>query len=224
MGFDVRRRTVCVAVGATTLLAFGALAAQSSAARIALNASCYLNTDRSTARVTIAGRGFLPSSSVDIGGGVFGNVTTDPAGNFVTTVWAPNATLKPGARKFRVTASEDTGQKVLASTTGHYTMAGVAFSDTLPAGLVVSTPNGLAGTCGAGTITATAGSGVVSLAGGTLAASGSATIAICVLGTDSPAPTVQGAPAGSEMTMPSSQSPSPMRMSPCAPRPTESRR
>jgi hypothetical protein len=129
MGFDVRRRTVCVAVGATTLLAFGALAAQSSAARIALNASCYLNTDRSTARVTIAGRGFLPSSSVDIGGGVFGNVTTDPAGNFVTTVWAPNATLKPGARKFRVTASEDTGQKVLASTTGHYTMAGVAFSD-----------------------------------------------------------------------------------------------
>jgi hypothetical protein len=129
MGLDVRRRTVCVAVGATTLLAFGALAAQSSAARIALNASCYLNTDRSTARVTIAGRGFLPSSSVDIGGGVFGNVTTDPAGNFVTTVWAPNATLKPGARKFRVTASEDTGQKVLASTTGHYTMAGVAFSD-----------------------------------------------------------------------------------------------
>jgi len=129
MGFDVRRRTVCVAVGATTLLAFGALAAQSSAARIALNASCYLNTDRSTARVTIAGRGFLPSSSVDIGGGVFGNVTTDPAGNFVTTVRAPNATLKPGARKFRVTASEDTGQKVLASTTGHYTMAGVAFSD-----------------------------------------------------------------------------------------------
>jgi hypothetical protein len=132
MGFDVRRRTACVAVGATTLLTSGALAAQSSAAQIALNASCYLNTDRSTARVTIAGRGFFASTSVDIGGGVFGNVTTDSAGNFVTTVRAPNATLKPGARKFSVTASDasiDTGQKVTASTTGHYTMAGVAFSD-----------------------------------------------------------------------------------------------
>jgi hypothetical protein len=47
MGFDVRRRTIGVAAGATTLLASGALAAQSSAAQIALDASCYLNTDRS---------------------------------------------------------------------------------------------------------------------------------------------------------------------------------
>ena len=132
MGFDVRRSTACVAVGATTLLASGALAAQSSAAQIALNAPCYFNTDRSTATVTIAGSGFLASSTVDIGGGVFGNVTTDPAGNFLTTVRAPNATIRPGARKFNVTASDedlDTGQKVTASTTGHYTMAGVAFSD-----------------------------------------------------------------------------------------------
>jgi hypothetical protein len=113
-------------------LASGALAAQSSAAQIALNASCYLNTDRSTAVVTISGRGFLPSSSVDIGGGVFGNATTDPAGSFVTTVRAPNATIKPGARKFKVTASDenvDTGQQVTAVTTGYYTVAGVAFSD-----------------------------------------------------------------------------------------------
>jgi hypothetical protein len=132
MGFDVRRRSACLAVGAMTLLASGALAAQSSAARIALNAGCYLNTDRSTAKVTIVGSGFFPSSSVDIGGGVFGNVTTDPAGNFLTTVRAPHATIKPGARRFNVTASDenfDTGQKVTASTTGHYTMAGVAFSD-----------------------------------------------------------------------------------------------
>ena len=78
---------------------------------------------RSTAKVTIVGSGFFPSSSVDIGGGVFGNVTTDPAGNFLTTVRAPHATIKPGARRFNVTASDenfDTGQKVTASTTGHY--------------------------------------------------------------------------------------------------------
>jgi len=42
-------------------------------------------------------------------------------------------------------------------------LSGVAFTDNLPAGLVVATPNGLTGTCGSGTITATAGSGSVSL-------------------------------------------------------------
>jgi uncharacterized repeat protein (TIGR01451 family) len=60
---------------------------------------------------------------------------------------------------------------------------GVAFTDSLPAGLVVSTPNGLTGTCGSGTITATAGSGLVSLSGGTIAANGSCTFLVNVAGT-----------------------------------------
>ena len=60
-------------------------------------------------------------------------------------------------------------------------LTGVGFTDTLPAGLVVDTPNGLAGTCGGGTITATAGSNSVSLAGATLAAGGSCVFAIDVL-------------------------------------------
>ena len=54
-------------------------------------------------------------------------------------------------------------------------LSGVAFSDTLPAGLEVATPNGLSSTCG-GTTTAVAGSGSVSLAAGTLASSGSCSI------------------------------------------------
>ena len=44
----------------------------------------------------------------------------------------------------------------------------IAFTDTLPAGLVVATPNGEIGSCGAGTITAVAGSNTISLMGGTL--------------------------------------------------------
>src|SRR5262249_8325728 len=62
-------------------------------------------------------------------------------------------------------------------------LTGVAFTDTLPVGLVVATPNGLSGTCGSGTITAVAGSGSVSLSGGTLAMNGSCTFSVNVTAT-----------------------------------------
>lgn len=60
-------------------------------------------------------------------------------------------------------------------------ISAVAFTDTFPANLFVATPNNLTGSCGAGTITAVAGSGSVSLSGGTIAASGSCTFAIDVI-------------------------------------------
>ncbi|HEX3565518.1 MAG TPA: Ig-like domain repeat protein, partial [Acidimicrobiales bacterium] len=59
-------------------------------------------------------------------------------------------------------------------------LTGIGFTDSLPSGLTVATPNGLTGTCGTGTITAIAGSGSVSLAGGTVAASGSCTFSVNV--------------------------------------------
>jgi hypothetical protein len=62
-------------------------------------------------------------------------------------------------------------------------LTGVSFTDSMPAGLVVATPNGLTGSCGGGTITAAAGSGAVSLAGGTLAASASCSFSVKVQGT-----------------------------------------
>lgn len=61
------------------------------------------------------------------------------------------------------------------------TLTGVAFSDTLPSGLIMATPSGLSITCG-GTATATAGSSLVSLSGASLAAGAFCTITLNVYG------------------------------------------
>ncbi len=60
------------------------------------------------------------------------------------------------------------------------TLTGIAFTDTFPAGIVVATPNGLSGSCGGGTITATQASGVVSLSGASLATNTSCTFSVNV--------------------------------------------
>ncbi|GAB3970096.1 hypothetical protein GCM10027615_25750 [Plantactinospora veratri] len=64
-------------------------------------------------------------------------------------------------------------------------LTGVSFTDALPAGLVVATPSGVAGSCGGGTITAAAGGGSISLAGAALPAGGSCTFSVNVTGTTS---------------------------------------
>jgi uncharacterized repeat protein (TIGR01451 family) len=62
-------------------------------------------------------------------------------------------------------------------------LTGIAFTDTLPAGLVVATPNGRAGSCLGGTVTAAAGSGTVSLTGEILVPSATCTVIVNVTGT-----------------------------------------
>jgi arabinogalactan endo-1,4-beta-galactosidase len=73
----------------------------------------------------------------------------------------------------------------LSNPNASVSLGGIGFTDSLPSGQVVASPNGLTGSCGGGTIAALAGSNNVSLSSATLAASASCTFSVNVAGTAS---------------------------------------
>jgi hypothetical protein len=79
--------------------------------------------------------------------------------------------------------NESTSLSLTINNPNDSSLTGVGFTDALPQGLVVSTPNGLTGSCDMGTIVASAGSGAVSLTGATLAGGTSCTFSVNVTGT-----------------------------------------
>lgn len=70
----------------------------------------------------------------------------------------------------------------LSNPNSSLSLSGIGFTDALPSGLTISTPNGLTGSCGSGTITAAAGSNSVGLSGATLVSSASCSFAVNVVG------------------------------------------
>jgi CSLREA domain-containing protein/uncharacterized repeat protein (TIGR01451 family) len=145
-----------------------------SAGTIAANGSC-------TVAVNVTGTtAGVKNNSVQVSSTEGGTGNTS---NASITVVAPPVIIKAfGAASIPLNGSTSLTFTIQNNNTTT-TLTGVGYGDTLPSGLVVATPNGLTGSCGGGTITATAGSGSVSLSGATLAPSTSCTFAINVTGT-----------------------------------------
>ncbi len=111
--------------------------------------------------------------------------------NATLTVLAPPAISKAfGAASIPLSGSTTTLSFTLSNPNSANPLTGIAFSDNIPANLVISTPNGLTGTCqtvagtvtAAGSITATQGTNAVSLSGLGLAASGACIFSVNVSG------------------------------------------
>ncbi|HSP17686.1 MAG TPA: hypothetical protein VLV78_23275 [Thermoanaerobaculia bacterium] len=148
--------------------------------------------------VTLAGASLAPGASCTVSLNVLGttsgvknnsvtvsstNAGTGNTSNASLTVFSPPTISKAfGAASIPLGGSTSLSFTINNPNAG-IGLTGVGFSDTLPAGLVISTPNGATGTCGGGTITATAGTNVISLSGASLAASSSCTFSVNVTGT-----------------------------------------
>ena len=162
--------------GGGTITAVAASSSVSlSGATLATNSSCTFSVNVTG---TTTGAKANTSAAVTSTNGGTGN-TASATLNVVNTI---TATKTFGAPTIPLNTSTSMSF-TLTNPNAAAGLTGVSFTDTLPAGLVVSTPNGLSGSCGSGTITATAGSGTVSLTGGTIAASGNCTFSVNVTGT-----------------------------------------
>jgi hypothetical protein len=136
--------------------------------------STHGNTDQNCPPAVVTTTPATPSVSAD-GSGTWTsnppNPGVPPLPPTISKAFGAGTFAQGGATTLSFTLTNPT-QNVAA-------LSGVGFTDNLPAGLVVATPNGLAGSC-SGTITAVAGSTSVSLTGSTLAASGSCSFAVNV--------------------------------------------
>jgi hypothetical protein len=108
------------------------------------------------------------------------NVGTGNTSNASVGVVAPPSISK----SFGTASIPLTGSTTLSFTTQNNnattTLTGIGFTDTLPAGLIISTPNGLSGSCSGGTITATQGTTSISLSGASLVAGASCNFSVSV--------------------------------------------
>jgi len=169
-----------------------------------LNGSCgggTITADEDSATISLSGATLTAASSctfsVNVRSPVSGGVLNNTTGNVTSTNGGTGNTASahvtavipavPDKVAFGAATIPLNGTTSLSFTIRNpnstVTLTGVSLSDSLPAGLVVATPNGLNGSCGGGTITAVAGSAAVSLSGATLATTESCTFSVNITGT-----------------------------------------
>ena len=156
--------------GGTATAAPGSGTISLTGGSIAISASCSIS-----ATVTAPEGIYINSVQVTSTNGGTGNTST--ATVFVAT--PPNLSKAFGEVAITPNSSV-TLTFTLSNPNKVVTLNTLAFSDTLPAGLVVSTPNGLTGSCDGGTITAPAGSNLITLGSASLPAGASCTFSVSV--------------------------------------------
>lgn len=110
---------------------------------------------------------------------------TDTCGNqtvFSNSVPPPIITKTFGAASVGLGGSTTLTFKIENTAVNAIPLNGIGFTDTLPSGLSVATPNGIVGSCGGGTISAVAASNVVSLSGASLGANATCSFSVNVIG------------------------------------------
>jgi uncharacterized repeat protein (TIGR01451 family) len=158
--------------GGTITATAGSGSVSLSGATIAAGASCTFSVN---VTAVATGNQTNTTSAVTSSGGGTGNAATASI-----NVLAPDLQIAKAFGAATIGLNGTTSLTFTLTNPNAAALTGVAFTDPLPAGLVVATPNGLTGSCGGGTITATAGSGSVSLSGATIAAGASCTFSVNV--------------------------------------------
>ncbi|MBK9965663.1 MAG: VCBS repeat-containing protein [Holophagales bacterium] len=185
--------------GGTPTAVAGAASVSLSAGTLAASATCSVSLDIQGISAGVKTNSAFASSTE---GG-----TGTAASASLTVGAAPGITKAFGAASIALDGSTSLSFTITNPNTA-LALSNVSFTDTLPAGLVISTPNGITGSCGGGTITATAGASSLSLSGGTVVSLGSCTFAANVTGstagtknnTTGPISSTESGPGGTSNT------------------------
>jgi CSLREA domain-containing protein len=120
------------------------------------------------------------TNTATVSGGGETNTSNDTGTDSTIVVAAPTI-----SEAFNPTSVAPNANSTVTFTLGNpgansISLTGVAFSDTLPTGLRVSSPSGAATNCNGGTVSAAAGGGSISLSGGTIASGATCTVTVNV--------------------------------------------
>jgi uncharacterized repeat protein (TIGR01451 family) len=167
---DTCGATITAAAGSSTITVAGVALAAGSSCTISLGVTTTATAPGDYTNTTSA------PTSAEGGSGT-------PATADLAVVVPPTIAKSFGDASIPVGASTSLSFTVTNPAANPVSLSGIGFTDSLPAGLVVATPDGLTGSCGGGTISATGGSGTVSLSGASLAPGASCTFSVDVTGT-----------------------------------------